>query len=77
MFSLYFDFLILVISCFGSEDWIWVLIASVPNLFILFYRYTCLLLLYSVISLHANSFCLNRSQLFALLKDGGFILVAC
>ena len=35
MFSLYF--VILVISRFGFEDWIWVLIASVPGLCISFY----------------------------------------
>ena len=28
--------MILVISCFGFEGWIWVLIASVPDLCILF-----------------------------------------
>ena len=32
MFSLYFDYLFLVISRFGYESWIWVLIASVPDL---------------------------------------------
>ena len=40
MFSLY----ILVISRFGFEGWIWVLIASVPGLCILFTlnrRFTC------------------------------------
>ena len=36
MFSLYFDFVILVISGFGFEGWIWVLIASVPGLCMLF-----------------------------------------
>ena len=36
MFSLYFDFVILVISRFGFEGWILVLIASVPGLYILF-----------------------------------------
>ena len=37
MFSLYFDyFLIVVIPRFGFEGWIWVLIASVPGLCILF-----------------------------------------
>ena len=36
MVSLYFDYLILVISRFGFEGWIWVLIASVPDLCILF-----------------------------------------
>ena len=36
MFSLYFDYVILVISRFGFEDWSWVLIASVPDLCILF-----------------------------------------
>ena len=38
-FSLYFDYLffvILFISCFGFEGWIWVLIASVPGLCIVF-----------------------------------------
>ena len=35
-FSLYFDFEILVISHFGFEGWSWVLIASVPDLCILF-----------------------------------------
>ena len=37
MFSLNFDyFVILVISRFGFEGWIWILIASVPGLCILF-----------------------------------------
>ena len=37
MFSMYFDYLQLkVISRFGYEGWIWVLIASVPDLCILF-----------------------------------------
>ena len=37
MFSLYFAyFVILVISRFGFEGWVWVLIASVPGLCILF-----------------------------------------
>ena len=37
MFSLYFDyFVILVISRFDFEGWIWVLIASVPDICILF-----------------------------------------
>ena len=36
MFSLYFDFVILVISRFGFEVWIQVLIASVPDLCIPF-----------------------------------------
>ena len=36
MFSLYFDYLHYVISRFGFEGWIWVLIASVPDLNILF-----------------------------------------
>ena len=36
MFSLYFDFVLLVISRFGFEGWIWVPIASVPDLCILF-----------------------------------------
>ena len=37
MFSLYFDFVILVISHFDFEVWIRVLIASVPDLCMLFY----------------------------------------
>ena len=36
MFSLYLLFVILVISRFGFEGWIWVLFASVPDLCILF-----------------------------------------
>ena len=37
MFSLYLDYIvILVISRFGFRDWIWVLIASVPDLSIHF-----------------------------------------
>ena len=40
MFSLYFDFLILVISHFCFEGWIWVPIASVPDLCMLVYFWT-------------------------------------
>ena len=37
MFSLYFDFVILVISCFGFEGGIWVLVAPVLGHCILVY----------------------------------------
>ena len=37
MLSLYCLFVILIISRFRFEGWIWVLIASVPDLCILFY----------------------------------------
>ena len=37
LFSLYFElFVILVISRFGFEGWIWILMPSVPDLCILF-----------------------------------------
>ena len=36
MFSLYLTIVLLLISRFGFEDWIWFLIASVPDLCILF-----------------------------------------
>ena len=36
MFTLYFDYLLYVISSFGFGDWSWVLIASVPDHSILY-----------------------------------------
>ena len=39
MLSLYLTIVILVIYRFGFEGWIWILIASVPDLCIFFYFY--------------------------------------
>ena len=51
VFSLCFDyFVVLIISRFGFKDWVWVLIASVPDLCILFYFSDKTMRMYEVIS---------------------------